>query len=394
MMEIKTRDKIPHEWLLLLAMAFMCFNLRTAITAIDPLLKMIEKDVGISMEWSGAFALLPVAALGISSMITPKLSDYLSIWKVILIFQLLACVGVCWRSMDGIVGLYGGVLLLGLGAGVVGSCMPGFIKLHFPVRAPLYMGAYSACLGLGVTLSSATSAPIAQHWGGWRMGLGFWGLPMLIGVALWGGYFLISKGFAKRTALATHITKMLKKRIAWNVTIFYTSRIASAYFFYTWITVLLQNKGLSSDDAGFVMAVTSLAGIPSSLFSNWFSAKLGGDGRLIIISAIVSILSCWLIFYLPIFCILPMAILLGLGSGAIFARGMGFMVLRAKDEVSAIELSGMAQGCGFILGAGIAFCCSSLIHPTGGFIIFCLLYTVFNLISMIYGTICAKPGEV
>ena len=55
------------KMLLLVAFLIICFNLRTGFDSPDPLLGTIEKDMGLSLENSGLFALLPVFVLGVAA---------------------------------------------------------------------------------------------------------------------------------------------------------------------------------------------------------------------------------------------------------------------------------------------------------------------------------------
>ena len=63
------------KMLLFVAFLIVCFNLRTGFDSPDPLLGTIEKDMGLSLENSGLFALLPVFVLGVVAPISPRVDD-------------------------------------------------------------------------------------------------------------------------------------------------------------------------------------------------------------------------------------------------------------------------------------------------------------------------------
>ena len=48
---------------------------------------------------------------------------------------------------------------------------------------------------------------------------------------------------------------------------------------------------------------------------------------------------------------LPVAVVLGLGQGGSFSMALTLLALRAPDADSAAELSGMAQGAGYVMAA-------------------------------------------
>ena len=251
--------------LLLAAFLIVCFNLRTGFDSPDPLLGTIEKDMGLSLENSGLFALLPVFVLGVAAPISPRVARWMTPWKIIFWFQLLAVAGIFWRSWDGVAGLYGGMVLMGLGMGIAGAAIPGLIKHQFPDHASAMMGVYSAMIGVGSAVASGLSVPISNMLGGWRFGLGVWIIPILLGMLVWGAYFLKHPvGMLSRDP-ASSGHNLLHSSKAWQVTIFYLSRVGAAYFFYTWIPIFLRQRGMSYVDAGFILSVAMFAQLPDTL---------------------------------------------------------------------------------------------------------------------------------
>ena len=52
------------------------------------------------------------------------------------------------------------------------------------------MGVYSAMIGVGSAAASGLSVPLSNMLRGWRFGLGIWIIPILLGMLVWGAYFL------------------------------------------------------------------------------------------------------------------------------------------------------------------------------------------------------------
>lgn len=88
-----TSGGIRGKMLLFAAFLIVCFNLRTGFDSPDPLLGTIERDMGLSLENSGLFALLPVFVLGVAAPISPRVARRMTPWKIIFWFQLLAVAG-------------------------------------------------------------------------------------------------------------------------------------------------------------------------------------------------------------------------------------------------------------------------------------------------------------
>ncbi|MEG0426499.1 MAG: MFS transporter [Akkermansia sp.] len=372
----------------------VCFNLRPAITAVAPLLGEMEHDLGLSLDSSGGFALLPVFVLGIAAPFAPRIARYMAPCKIIFWFLLLSIVGILWRSYGGIIGLFGGMTVVGFGLGIAGASIPGFIKHEFPLKASLMMGIYSALVGLGSATAAAVTVPVAHLLGGWRGGLSFWIIPILIAVAVWGFYFFRHPEPSQLQALNTRMSQLFVRARAWQITLFYMSRVAGAYFFFIWIPILLRQRGMSVEDAGFALSLATISQIPATLAANWLAEKTGDQGQLIIMAFMGAACACWGILYASLEWVIPLGIIYGLGTGLVFSRGMALMVERAESATVAIELSGMAQGVGFTVGALLAFFGSFFLPQEGAFLPFCLLYTLFCVMGIVFGKLSARPGYV
>ena len=332
--------------------------------------------MGLSLENSGLFALLPVFVLGVAAPISPRVARWMTPWKIIFWFQLLAVAGIFWRSWDGVAGLYGGMVLMGLGMGIAGAAIPGLIKHQFPDRASAMMGVYSAMIGVGSAAASGLSVPISNMLGGWRFGLGIWIIPILLGMLVWGAYFLRHPaGVFQSDPASGH--NLLRSGKAWQVTVFYLSRVGAAYFFYTWIPIFLRQRGMSYEDAGFILSVAMFAQLPATLSAHVLEKATGGRGLLIVMAMALAALSCWGILYLPPDWALWMAIL-----------------ERARTPSESIRLSGMSQGIGFTMGALLSLLFTSFLHQGGSFLPFCLVYTFFCVLGMVSGRMSARPGYV
>lgn len=382
------------KMLLLVAFLIVCFNLRTGFDSPDPLLGTIEREMGLSLENSGLFALLPVFALGVAAPLSPRVARWMTPWKIIFWFQLLAVAGIFWRSWDGMTGLYGGMILMGLGMGIAGAAIPGLVKHQFPAHASAMMGIYSAMIGVGSAVASGFSVPLSNLLGGWRPGLGVWIIPILFGMLVWGAYFIKHPVALSSSAPADSGKNLLRSSKAWQVTVFYLSRVGAAYFFYTWIPIFLRQRGMSYVDAGYILSVAMLAQLPATLSAHALEKATGGRGLLIVMAMVLAALSCWGILFLPLDWAVWMAILFGLATGTVFSRGMALMVERARTPGEAIRLSGMAQGIGFTMGALLSLLFTSFLHQGGSFLPFCLVYTLFCVMGMVSGRLSAQPGYV
>ena len=224
-------DNIERSYKLRFIIIFLLvsFNLRMSFAAADPLLVFLMRDLGLSVGGSSLFGLLPIISLGIAAPLGARLVHAIRPRLLIVYAILFAIIGVVWRSYGGITGLYGGTIAIGLGLGITGSVILGIVKQVFPHELPTLMGAYTACVSLGTSVGSGAADPIALLMGGWKNGLLFWAIPLLLSVALW-GWLICSKHppDVKQNTLDARIAPLLKQRKAWDVSLFYLFRVAGA----------------------------------------------------------------------------------------------------------------------------------------------------------------------
>ncbi len=377
----------------LIAFILVCLNLRCSFTAADSLLRRIEEDLHLSLEGSGAFALLPVFVLGVAAPLAPRLSRVVAPGRLVFWALIVAVAGILWRSYGQTAGLYGGMIVMGLGLGVGGAVIPGLVKREFPAHQSLMMGMYSALVGLGSSLGAAGAIPAARLLGDWNDGLAVWALPLLVAACVWLSYFIVHSSVSGKT-LNTRFSRLLSNGDAWDVTVFYMFRVAGAYFIFTWLPTLMVGRGMRPEDAGFLLSLATLVQIPAAMTAHWLTDRMGGHGRAVVVSFLLSCLCCWGFLFAPLAYVIPLGVVFGFSIGVLFSRGMALMVERAKDEVSSVELSGMSQGFGFTLGALLALGGSSFVHPGGSPWMFCLIYTLFCLVGLIFGKRSSRPVQI
>lgn len=387
-------DNRTQKIFFLAALILVCFNLRTGFSAPDSLLHRIELDLHLSLEGSGTFAILPVFVLGIAAPLSPHLARYMAPGKLVFLFLLVAAAGMMWRSYGGSIGLYGGMIVMALGLGIAGALIPGIVKKHFAARQSLMMGVYSALVSLGTSAGAAGAVPAANLLGSWNAGLAVWVIPLVISALFWETYQVKYGGKSAKSTLNTKITRLLSSRGAWDVTLFYTTRVACSYFLFTWLPILLKGRGMQITDAGFILSLATLTEIPAALTAHTLDKKLGGHGRVVALSLILSGICCWGFMYAPLTWAIPLSVIFGLSLGALFSRGMALMVERTRDETTSVELSGMSQGIGFTMGAILAVAGSLFVHPSGSLWPFCLVYTIFCLAGVIYGLRASRPDPI
>lgn len=379
-------DLKSFRWHFLWIFLLISFNLRVSFSAADPLLGTIMGDLGLGVESSGLFALLPVMALGIAAPLSIRLVNHLSPRYLIAAALALALFGVLWRSTGGLSGLYAGTLCLGLGLGTTGSVITGLVKQVWPQKSSTLMGAYTACVCLGTSLGGASADWLSLELGSWREALLCWAAPLAITLVWW--WVHIHRNHPaniRHLTLQCSITPLLREPKAWCISVFYLFRVAGAWLVIVWISTLMRRRGLPAEEAGLVMAVATVSEIPASLATAKIARCIGGTLRLMQLVLPGSAFACLALLLAPLTWWPVFSVLFGVCIGCIFTLGMTLMVEQAADESTTVALSGMAQGVGFIGGGLLAWVCSYPMewpHPDwwlGG------LYTVFALAGLLFG---------
>ncbi len=374
----------------------ICFNLRMSFAAADPLLMYLERDLKLNLADSGLFAVLPVMVLGVSSTWAARLIGIMRPRLVVLIFLSVAIVGVIWRSYGGMIGLFGGMVLIGVGLGIVGSVILGILKEVFPTRSGEIMSGYTAFVCLGTAVGSGASLPLASALGGWQAGLAFWGIPLLLAVILWAGLMKKLKNAGGMTHRPVHarIRPLLRQKKAWSVAVFYLFRVAGGYLLTIWLASLMRKRGMEADESGLVLAWATVCQIPASLLFGQIVRLLGSEARLLMVAMPLSIASCWGLLFGSMEIWTVFSALFGLCIGAIFTLGMGLMVERAEDEATVVALSGMSQGLGFMAGGLLAWAGNLWMSSPHADFYVAGLYTLYAIGGLIAGLRAVAPGMV
>src|SRR3546814_10709477 len=63
--------------------------------------------------------------------------------------------------------------------------LPSLVKLHFPDRVGTVTALYTTAMAIGLTCSLLLTVPVAEQFGGWRVGLGVWAALALLSALPW-----------------------------------------------------------------------------------------------------------------------------------------------------------------------------------------------------------------
>ncbi|RAR61498.1 CP family cyanate transporter-like MFS transporter [Onishia taeanensis] len=348
-----TNTTTPRTPLLgfLLLMILVGINLRPALSSLAPVLARIQADTGLSPTSIGALTTLPVVCLGLFAPLAPWLAKRVGAERALSLALVLLALALSLRASTPTWLLFLGTLLAGGAIGIAGSLLPALVKRELPQGADLMTGVYTMALCLGGAMGAGLSIPLADALGSWRLALGSWALIAVMALVVW--RWRMPHPWPDRQAASTPAPKarLLKSALAWQVTLLMGSMSSLAYIVFGWLPVLLQRRGLSEQEAGWLLAISVMFQLVSAIGAPWL-ARLGRDQRPALLLMLAANGAGMMLLLLgPVEYRWPGVVLLGLGQGGCFSMALTLVVLRSGDSRLAGKLSGMAQGIGYCLAA-------------------------------------------
>ncbi|SDK76840.1 MFS transporter, CP family, cyanate transporter [Franzmannia pantelleriensis] len=332
-------------------MILVGLNLRPALSSLAPLLGRIQQDTGLTPLGVGALTTLPVLCLGLFAPLAPRLSRRMGAERALSLGLLVLAVALAVRALPSLWLLFLGTLMVGGAIGVCGSLLPGLVKRELPRGADLMTGVYTMALCLGGALGAGISIPLADLLGSWQMSLASWMLLALAALLAWRLGMPQSRPDSAPTQPPSPPVSLLHSRLAWQVTGFMGSQSSLAYIVFGWLPVLMQRRGLSEGEAGWLLAMSVMSQLLAALGAPWL-ARLGRDQRLAALVLMATSAAGLLILLLGALEARWLgAALLGIGQGGSFSLALTLIVLRSGTHQLAGQLSGMVQGIGYCMAA-------------------------------------------
>jgi MFS family permease len=139
--------------------------------------------------------------------------------------------------------------------------------------------------------------------------------------------------------------------LAWQVTLFMGLQSALAYSVMGWLAPILRERGLSGETAGYVVSLSVIVQVVTCLGVPALAVRARNQRGLAVGVAVLIVAAMLGCQFAPIDQIWGWAVLLGIAQGGAFALALTLIVLRSRDSHVAAQLSGMAQGVGYLVAA-------------------------------------------
>ena len=293
-----SRRSLP-VWLPLFALIVLGCNLRSPLTAIQPVLGEIRASLGLGSVGAGLLTSIPVLCFG---LLPPLLSPLIARWgidrsiRVVLIGVALATV---IRPYTGLTGMFAGTLVIGMciAMGNIVSLM--LIARDFQRNVNVVTGFYTVSLNLGAMLTLAFTAPVAG-WGGWRVALAGWvGLVLLALASRWliDRQGRVAEGELQvETRPETATADKMPSALVWLMVAAFAIHIFAYYGLTAWLpTFLTKAGGMSSTQAGVVASAFQILSLTGSLGIPVLARRVSLGWLLVLMGVVWTVTPLWIV---------------------------------------------------------------------------------------------------
>ena len=345
------------------AIVLITINLRLSIGSVPPVLDDIRSALGISTTGAGVLTTIPVLCFGLFAPLAPRLARRYGQEAIVLGALVVAMAGTLMRIIPELVPVFLGTVVLSVGIAVANVLMPSIIKRRY-ARPGVMMGVFTASLSISGALSAALTVPLEEWLGDWRWALAFWALPAVLAIALWAPD--VRRSGTGSTAGSDAPVRLRHDRVAWLVTGAFGLQSLLFYAHLSWVPDIFRDAGLTSAEAGAMLSISMLVGIPTSLVVPVLATRLPDQVLLGLLAPLMWAAGLVGLLVDPGGLSWLWMVLTGVGQGAGIALTLTLVVLRAPDGASAAALSGMAQGVGYLMAAPGPFLLGAVHDLTGG----------------------------
>lgn len=304
--------------------------------------------------------------------------------------------GLLLRVLDGAFVVLAGTFVATAGIAIANVLVPVVVKDSFPARIGLMTGLYTAALQAGGALGSAATPMLQSALGGWRQALASWAAVAMLALAVW---VLAAVRGPRRAVPFTGVGKsqarrsLLRSPLAWLVTVFFGLQASLAFIVLGWLPAVLIDAGIAKGDAGLLVGLLSLLGVPVSLLVAPLAARQRSQTWWIVGLGLLGMTGLFGLMLAPAHAPLLWTVLLGFGL-SVFSLALTTIALRTRTIEDTAQLSGMAQGFGYLIAGSGPFVFGLLHDVTGGWTVPFLMLIGILAIQLVLGALAGRPRYV
>jgi len=336
----------------------LALGIRTGVAAIAPLAPSMDLDLAMEGLPLGIIGTIPPIAYALAAWFSPWLAQKVGLETAAIAVGVLGALAHVWRGASPtFLSLFVATAVLMIAAGVGNVILPGLVKLYTPNA----IGGVTAAYGTAMALSSSAPSFLGvwmADLAGWRVSLGAWAIISIVGAIPW----LLVLPFAKRRGLAeaelagglaAGSPKVSLSKAPTAVAIMTIFAVSSALA-YTWFALLPQllidEAGMSVEQAALGLGIFTIAGLPLSLIIPPLAHRVGWSSILTGVAAASAMAGMAGLLVAPGAATYLWVILIALGP-LTFPLSLTLIGLRTSNHLSALVLSGYVNKMGYLFSA-------------------------------------------
>lgn len=370
-------------------------NMRAGLVLMAPLLPIISKYYDLSTYEMSVLLSIPIVAFSSSSLIMAILGRRASSDRIITFALIILTGGLALRIVTGPVGLFVFTGVIGIAIAVMNYEIPVWVKVHIPESSGIATGIYVALMGVGASVATAISVPIAESSPlSWKLAMSPWVVLAGASAIFW---------FANRRDIQTERssgsapfwqTSVMKSPMAWGLVLFFGLESMTFYGSASWLPTILTTKDFSLSAAGAAIAVSGLLGSAVGLFFPHWISKFS-DQRLLL--AGVSMLTGFSFFMMTIqegAILILWLCLSNIGISMAFPACLLLCTIKASTPEMVRSLSTMMQSFGYIISASGPIYVSTFFHVTENWNTALYAIVALTALQLVVTLYVGRPNKV
>lgn len=326
---------------------------RFPITAVSPLLIQLGDSFGLDSAGLAVLSATPVLLFGLASPLAPVLVRRIGLERALLVLLVALAAAGLLRPLSTPL-LYAGTVVVGASIALLGILTPQLIRHFLDQRAGLWTGIYTTSFGISAAVGAALTVPLFHAIGDQApAALIAWGVP-LAAAALIGAILLPRLRAASPAAAQAAGPPAGPIRHApglWAVTGFFGCQALIYFSLTSWLPTIYTDRGLAPAEAGLLLALMSIAGLPASLLAPTLASKPAFRTPLIVGLSILSGIGLIGVAFGPTALAPIMVCLLGIAQSAAFGIAIGLIIFTAPSVAQTSTFSAFSQGVGYTFAA-------------------------------------------
>lgn len=368
--------------LALLGIVLVAFSLRSAVASLSPVIDHVAEEFPISSVVAGLIGAAPPVCFAVFGLLTPLFERRFGLERVAVMAIGLIAAGLVLRSLSvDSTSLLAATTVVFAGVGSGNVLMPPLVKKYFPDRLGLMMTVYSTTMAVSTFVPPLVAVPIADS-AGWRVSLGLWGAFAVLALVPWVTMLLTERtravgapnalvkprfvenpaGDRDAASVATGpiITspanpqvfgRLWRLPMAWSIALVFGASATLAYVSFAWLpAILIDVGGVSAADAGLLLSLYGLMGMPCSLLVPVLIVRFHATRPVFFVGIVCGLIGLAGLLFMPTVGLPLWVAMFGLAP-MLFPLSLVLLSIRSRTPESAVALSGFAQSIGYAVAA-------------------------------------------